>query len=84
MVEDNVIKELIAKLRESLDLMHSIPNDELVDYIEASVFEYAEEHRLKTAEMKWIVERIYHAFRGYDVLQPLIDDKSITEIIIIS
>ncbi|KMK78243.1 CpaF family protein [Alkalihalobacillus pseudalcaliphilus] len=82
MVEDNVIKELIAKLRESLDLMHSIPNDELVDYIEASVFEYAEEHRLKTAEMKWIVERIYHAFRGYDVLQPLIDDKSITEIMV--
>ncbi len=82
LVEDNVIKELIAKLRESLDLMHSIPNDELVDYIEASVFEYAEEHRLKTAEMKWIVERIYHAFRGYDVLQPLIDDKSITEIMV--
>ncbi|KGA96965.1 pilus biosynthesis protein [Alkalihalobacillus alcalophilus ATCC 27647 = CGMCC 1.3604] len=82
MVEDKVIKELVAKLRESLDLMHSIPNDELVDYIEAAVFDYAEEHRLKSAEMKWIVERIYHSFRGYDVLQPLIDDKSITEIMV--
>ncbi len=82
LVEDKVIKELVAKLRESLDLMHSIPNDELVDYIEAAVFDYAEEHRLKSAEMKWIVERIYHSFRGYDVLQPLIDDKSITEIMV--
>ncbi|WP_413377876.1 CpaF family protein [Alkalihalobacillus sp. 1P02AB] len=82
MVEDKVIKELVTKLRESLDLMHSIPNDELVDYIEAAVFDYAEEHRLKSAEMKWIVERIYHSFRGYDVLQPLIDDKSITEIMV--
>lgn len=82
MVEDKVVKELIQKLRETLDLMHSIPNDELMEYVEAAVFEYAQENRLKSTEMKWLVDRIYHAFRGYDVLQPLIDDKSITEIMI--
>ncbi|WP_096186953.1 CpaF family protein [Evansella halocellulosilytica] len=82
MVEDKVVKELIQKLRETLDLMHSIPNDELLEYVEAAVFEYAEEHRIKSAEMRWLVDRIYHAFRGYDVLQPLLDDKSITEIMV--
>ncbi|WP_280772011.1 CpaF family protein [Salipaludibacillus daqingensis] len=82
MTEDKVVKELIHKLRETLDLMHSIPNEELMEYVEAIVFEYAQENRLKSTEMKWLVERIYHAFRGYDVLQPLLDDPTITEIMI--
>ncbi len=65
-----------------MDLMHSIPNEELMEYVEAAVFEYAQENRLKSAEMQWLVGRIFHAFRGYDVIQPLIDDKSITEIMV--
>nr|WP_090890349.1 CpaF family protein [Evansella caseinilytica] len=82
MIDEKIVKELIQTLRETLDLMHSIPNEELLEYVEAAVFEYSRENRLKSAEMKWLVERIYHAFRGYDVLQPLIDDKSITEIMV--
>lgn len=82
MVDDKVIRELIGRLRETLDLMHSIPNEELMEHVENAVFEYAREHRLKSAEMKWLVDRIYHSFRGYDVLQPLIEDKSITEIMV--
>ncbi|SDZ18294.1 pilus assembly protein CpaF [Evansella caseinilytica] len=82
LIDEKIVKELIQTLRETLDLMHSIPNEELLEYVEAAVFEYSRENRLKSAEMKWLVERIYHAFRGYDVLQPLIDDKSITEIMV--
>ncbi|MCM2677132.1 CpaF family protein [Alkalicoccobacillus plakortidis] len=82
MVDDKVIRELISRLRETLDLMHSIPNDKLMEHVENAVFEYAQEHSLKSAEMKWLVDRIYHSFRGYDVLQPLIEDKSITEIMV--
>ncbi|RIU93765.1 CpaF family protein [Oceanobacillus picturae] len=62
--------------------MHSIKNDELREYVEAAVFDYASEHKLKSSEIKYLVERIYNAFRGYDVLQPLIDDRSITEIMV--
>ncbi|WP_245835735.1 CpaF family protein [Virgibacillus ndiopensis] len=82
MIDDKVIKELIQQLRETLDLMHSISNDELKEYVEAAVFDYAKENKIKSAEIKYLVERIYNAFRGYDVLQPLIDDKTITEIMI--
>lgn len=82
MTDEKIVKELIHKLRETLDLMHSIPNSELMEYVEAIVFEYAQENRLKSTEMKWLVERIYHAFRGYDALQPLLDDSSISEIMI--
>ncbi|WP_259343653.1 CpaF family protein [Oceanobacillus picturae] len=82
METEKVIKELIQHLRETLDIMHSIKNDELREYVEAAVFDYASEHKLKSSEIKYLVERIYNAFRGYDVLQPLIDDRSITEIMV--
>ncbi len=82
METEKVIKELIQHLRETLDLMHSIKNDELREYVEAAVFDYASEHKLKSSEIKYLVERIYNAFRGYDVLQPLIDDRNITEIMV--
>src|SRR5699024_6078675 len=59
-----------------------ISNAELKEFIEAAVFDYAKEHKLKSNEIKYLVERIFNAFRGYDVLQPLIDDPTITEIMI--
>ncbi|WP_343042050.1 CpaF family protein [Ornithinibacillus caprae] len=82
MDDDKIVKTLIKQLRETLDLMHSISNEELIEYVEAAVFDYAKEEKLKSNEIKYLVERIFNAFRGYDVLQPLIDDKSITEIMV--
>lgn len=82
MVNDETVKELIKQLRESLDLMHSINNEELKEYIEEAVFGHAKEHKITSAEIQELVNRIFNAFRGYDVLQPLIDDPTITEIMI--
>lgn len=82
MVDEKVVKQLIVELRETLDLMHSISNEELVEYIEQAVFQYAHKEYIKTEDMKWLVDRIYHAFRGYDVLQPYINDPTITEIMV--
>ena len=79
---DHVIKSLIQQLRETLDLMHSISNEELKEYVEAAVFDYAREHKIKSSEIKYLVDRVFNSFRGYDILQPLIDDKTITEIMI--
>ncbi|WP_187119795.1 CpaF family protein [Numidum massiliense] len=82
MIEDDVVKELIVKLRQTLDFVHTTTNEELRQFVEDAVFQYAEEHTLTASRMKWLVDRIYNAFRGLDVLQPLIDDKAITEIMI--
>lgn len=82
MVKDAIVKELIQELRESLDLMHSIDNDELREYIETAVFEHAKENKVTSADIQELVNRIFNAFRGYDVLQPLIDDPTTTEVMI--
>ncbi|WP_425490372.1 CpaF family protein [Heyndrickxia vini] len=81
-MSEKIVKDIIQRLRETLDLMHSIPNEELLEYVETAVFEYAQKNRINSEQIQWLVERIYHAFRGYDVIQPLIDDKSITEIMV--
>lgn len=79
---DAIINELIEKLRDILDFMHSPTNEELLELIEDTVIEYGKEHTLHTNEMKKIIDRIYHSFRGLGVLQPLLDDVTVTEIMI--
>lgn len=80
--EDEITKLLIEKLRETLDFMHSTTNEELLGFVEETVFEYAREEKINSSKIKRIVDRMYHAFRGLGVLQPILDDSSITEIMI--
>ncbi|MCC2250978.1 CpaF family protein [Virgibacillus sp. AGTR] len=62
--------------------MHSTTNDELLELVEETVIEYARESKISSVMIKRIVDRMYHAFRGLGVLQPILDDPSITEIMI--
>jgi len=82
MVDDSVIKSLMEELRETLDFMHSLKDDEILTYIEEAVFEYASKNAVKSKDVQFIVDRIYHSFRGLDALQPLLDDREISEIMI--
>ncbi|PAV29121.1 pilus assembly protein [Virgibacillus profundi] len=62
--------------------MHSTTNEELLELVEETVIEYAKENKLTSSMIKQIVDRMYHAFRGLGVLQPILDDPTITEIMI--
>lgn len=80
--EDEITKYLIEKLRETLDFMHSTTNDELLEMVEETVIEFAQQEKLTSTMIKRIVDRMYHAFRGLGAIQPILDDPSITEIMI--
>lgn len=80
--EDEITKYLIEKLRETLDFMHSTTNDELLEMVEETVIEFAQQEKLTSTTIKRIVDRMYHAFRGLGAIQPILDDPSITEIMI--
>lgn len=82
MIEDDVVKKLIKDLRDTLDFMHATTNEELLEYIESAVFRYSDQSPLTSTQMKWLVERIFHAFRGLDIIQPLIEDPTVTEIMV--
>lgn len=80
--EDEITEHLIGSLRDTLDFMHSTTNEELKELVEETVIEFARENKLSSTMIKVVVDRIYHAFRGLGVLQPILDDPTITEIMI--
>lgn len=66
----------------SLDLSNSISDEDLRLHIEEIVFKYSEQSYLATQDKIELVNKIFNSLRGYDILQPLIDDKDITEIMV--
>ncbi|ABN52571.1 MAG TPA: CpaF family protein [Hungateiclostridium thermocellum] len=79
-------EKLIAQIRkhisENLDLRKDFSDEEIKDIITNVVFERSRDYYLSVGEKKEIADAIFNSMRRLDVLQPLIDDKSITEIMI--
>ncbi|MGD9677620.1 MAG: CpaF family protein [Vulcanibacillus sp.] len=82
MINDKEINLLKEEVRDNLDLSSFTSDEELRLFIEERVFKYSEKRILTIPEKVYTVERIYNSLRAYDVLQPLINDTSITEIMI--
>ncbi len=77
-----MIKLLKELINNKLDLTSSVSDEELRLFIEEQVFIFSKENLLTAKQKISLVDRIFHSYRGLDVLQPLIDDSSITEIMI--
>lgn len=82
MLPDDVIAELRRQIRASVDFGGELSDDELLRRSEAAVFEWSESRSLSAAEKVKLVRRLYHSFRGLDLLQPLMEDPLVTEIMI--
>lgn len=65
-----------------LDLTRNVPDDEIRAMIDTVVLEKAREHYLSIDERAEIKKGVFNSMRGLDVLQPLVDDPSVTEIMI--
>lgn len=70
------------RIQDRIAVHDEIEDDHVKQWIEDEVFAYAQDHHLTLAEKHALIERIYHAMRGYDVLQPLLEDESVTEIMV--
>lgn len=82
LIEEELIRKLRLSIAEQLDYSEAKSDDELMEMIEEEVFS-SESCTGWTARQKaYAVRRLFHSFRGLDVLQPLIDDRSISEIMI--
>lgn len=82
MIQGDLIHNLKKQIRDQIDMFIRISNDDLRVKIEEVVFAYAHTQPMTANEKYGAVQTIYNSFRGLDVLQPLIDDRSITEIMI--
>lgn len=73
------IREMVSQ---RLDLTRNISDEEIRETISAIIAEESSRRYLSLSEKKEIMESVFDSMRGLDVLQPLVDDPSITEIMI--
>ncbi|MCQ6559128.1 CpaF family protein [Paenibacillus mendelii] len=81
-MQEETVQQLKASIREQLDLDRAMSDEDFMMRIEQAVFHWCRDHPLTASDKLQLVRRLYHAFRGLDILQPLIDDKAVTEIMI--
>ena len=84
MIED--MQQWIRQIREivsnRLNLTRNISDDEIREVISDIVMEQSRQQYMSLNEKKTLMEGVFNSMRGLDVLQPLVDDPSITEIMI--
>lgn len=73
------VRELVGK---RLDLTRNIDDEEIREVIADIVMEESKRQYLSLTEKREIMEGVFNSMRGLGVLQPLVDDPSITEIMI--
>lgn len=76
------IRREVALSRENVDFNSRELDSELLEQIEAICFSKDYIKNLSVAEIKTIVDTVFNQMRRHDVIEPLINDPSITEIMI--
>lgn len=76
------IKEIKEVVSDSIDLKKDPTDEDIENVITDIVFQKSKEYFMTVAEKQEIIKVIFNSMRRLDILQPLIEDKSITEIMI--
>jgi pilus assembly protein CpaF len=80
--QTELIKEIKNIVSSRLDLSREPEDVEIEDIITRIVFEKSKEFYLDLAEREELIKQVFNAMRRLGVLQPLLDDESITEIMV--
>jgi pilus assembly protein CpaF len=81
-IQEAWIEKIRDEINEGMNFDEYIQENRLTEEIERIVFAHARSERWTSEERIWLVRRIYHAFRGLDVIQDLVDDPQVTEIMV--
>lgn len=73
---------LREQVRSRLDFSVALSDEELMAMAEKVVLEWSYHHPLTASEKVGYVRRLFHSFRGLDILQPLMEDPEVNEIMI--
>lgn len=76
------MRHIRAAVSDRLDLTREVEDDEIREVISQIVAEESRQNYLSLGERQTVIETVFNSMRGLDVLQPLVDDPSITEIMI--
>ena len=76
------IERLRRQIMEQIDLTRTVEDEEGYQLIEAQVRDFARERMLTLGEREAVVQTLFYSLRKLDVLQELIEDESVTEIMV--
>ncbi len=79
---NHLIEEIKEGIKENIDYMKDPTDEEIEELIEKNVFNKSRDTYLKLSEKQLIVEVIFNSMRRLDILQPLLEDDTITEIMV--
>ncbi|WP_456152488.1 CpaF family protein [Paenibacillus kobensis] len=79
---EQLVLQLKHTVKRRIDMNGSLSDEALWNASENAVFEWCAGKSVTAADKAALVRRLFHSFRGLDVLQPLIDDPDVTEIMI--
>jgi len=78
----DLARDIKRNITENIDLKKDLSDEEIEEIITRAVFEKARETYISVSEKELLIKYIFNAMRRLDIIQPLIDDKSVTEIMI--
>ncbi|ANS73539.1 pilus assembly protein [Paenibacillus yonginensis] len=81
-MKEERLSRLRRELRSGLNMNSPLSDEELLQYIERKMLQEPDMADYTASEKRRLIRRMYDSFRGLDVLQPLVEDRSITEIMI--
>ncbi len=82
MIHEEIKTEICEQVRANLDLSREMENEEIKELIYRVIAEYAEHQYLSLAQKETLAREVFSSVRELDILQELVDDDSITEIMI--
>lgn len=75
-------EDIRSEIKQGLDSSREISDEELMDTITEAVFRKPECANMNIRERRELADLVFNSMRRLDILQPVIEDKSITEIMI--
>jgi pilus assembly protein CpaF len=77
-----IINNLRKEIRESLDIKSHVTDEDINELITDKVFGEARFRPMSIREKQELISVLFNSIRKLDILQPLIEDKTITEIMV--
>lgn len=81
-MHENLADEIRHEISQNLDRTGSMSDEEVMELVTGAVFSKSKKAYLDIAEKRELADRIFNSMRRLGILQPFMDDKSITEIMI--
>ena len=81
-VKQELLQDIKRIIGENIDLKKELCDEEIEEIITKAVFEKARETYISVSEKQFLISYIFNSMRRLDIIQPLLDDHTVTEIMI--